>query len=141
MENRNTTNTTKNNNKTMSYENVLEKLEAISIKLESYNDYPESASNNACKVLRWIDEHGRDEVKGMTRVGITRANQLCSKSNISRDTISRMASFKRHQKNAEVSAENKSTPWKDKGYVAWLGWGGTSGINWAINKLKQIDKK
>ena len=40
---------------------------------------------------------------------------------------------------AEVAEEYKSTPWKDAGYVAWLGWGGTSGINWAINKLKSID--
>ncbi len=120
----------------MNYDDLLEKLEAISVKFETYNDYPESASNNACKVLRWIDEHGRDEVKGMTKTGLTRANQLCSKTKISRDTISRMASFKRHEKNAEVSAENKSTPWKDRGYVAWLGWGGTSGVNWAIKKLK-----
>jgi hypothetical protein len=141
MENRNTNNTTKNNNKAMSYDDVIEKLDLISMKFKTYNDYPESASNNACKVLRWIDEHGRNEVKGMTRVGITRANQLCSKSNISRDTIARMASFKRHEKNAEINPEYKTTPWKDKGYVAWLGWGGTSGINWAINKLKQIDKK
>jgi len=125
----------------MNYEDLIEKLEAISIELETYNDYPDSASNNACKVLRWIDKYGRDEVKGMTRTGLARANQLCSKSNISRDTISRMASFKRHKKNAEINPEFKSTPWKDKGYVAWLGWGGTSGIEWAINKLKQIDKK
>ena len=140
MENNNTTNTAKNNNKAMTYEDVLVKLEAISIKLETYNDYPESASNNACKVLRWIDDYGRDEVKGMTRTGLARANQLCSKGNISRETISRMASFKRHEKNAKINPEFKATPWKDKGYVAWLGWGGTSGINWAINKLKQIDK-
>ena len=31
----------------MTYDDLLKKLEAISIKLESYNDYPESASNNA----------------------------------------------------------------------------------------------
>ena len=31
----------------MNYEDVLEKLEEISINLESYNDYPESATNNA----------------------------------------------------------------------------------------------
>jgi hypothetical protein len=23
----------------------------------------------------------------------------------------------------------------------WDAWGGSSGVNWAINKLKQIDKK
>ena len=31
----------------MKYEDIIEQLEAISIKLETYNDYPESASNNA----------------------------------------------------------------------------------------------
>jgi hypothetical protein len=104
---------------------------------ESYNDYPESAKNNACKVLRWRDEHG-DEVQGMTQVGWTRANQLCKGENISEETIARMASFARHRENAEVATEFKDTPWKDKGYVAWLGWGGTSGIEWASNKLDSI---
>jgi hypothetical protein len=107
---------------------------------ETYNDYPEAAKNNACKVLKWRDEHG-DEVKGMTRVGWTRANQLCSGENISEETIARMAAFARHRKNAEVSPEFKSTPWKDKGYVAWLGWGGTTGVEWASRKLESIRKK
>ena len=107
---------------------------------ESYNDYPESATNNAKKVLRWKEEHG-DEVKGMTAVGWNRANQLARREKLSRSTIARMASFKRHQKNAEIDPKYKSTPWKDRGYVAWLGWGGTSGVEWAIRKLKQIDKK
>jgi len=49
MENRDTNNTTKNNNQAMSYDDVIEKLEAISINLKSYTDYPESASNNANK--------------------------------------------------------------------------------------------
>lgn len=111
-----------------------------SIAFETYNDYPESAKNNACKVLRWRDEHG-DEVKGMTRVGWTRANQLCSGENISESTIARMAAFARHRKNAEVAPEFKSTPWKDKGYVAWLGWGGTTGVEWASRKLESIRKK
>ena len=109
-------------------------------KFESYNDYPESVSNNACKVLRWRDEHG-DEVNGMTQIGWTRANQLCGKENISRDTIARMAAFERHRKNAEVAPEFKDTPWKDAGYVAWLGWGGTTGIEWAKRKLDIIDRK
>jgi len=112
----------------------------VEVEFESYNDYPESAKNNARKVLKWREKYG-SEVKGMTRVGWVRANQLAKGKNISRSTIARMSAFQRHKKNAEVSAENKSTPWKDKGYVAWLGWGGTSGINWASKKLKQIDKK
>ena len=107
---------------------------------ETYNDYPEAASNNACKVLRWRDEHG-DEVKGMTQVGWIRANQLCKKENISEETIARMSGFQRHRQNAEVAPEFKSTPWKDAGYVAWLGWGGTTGIEWASRKLESIRRQ
>lgn len=108
---------------------------------ETYNDYPQSATNNAKKVLKWRDEHGRDEVKGGTAVGWTRANQLAKREKISRETIGRMAAFKRHEKNAKVDEKYKSTPWKDKGYVAWLLWGGTSGVNWAIKKKESIDNK
>jgi hypothetical protein len=107
---------------------------------ETFNDYPESASNNAKKALRWIDEH-KDEINcNFTRVGLSRANQLKNKSKISWETIGRMASFNRHKKNAEVDKEYKDTPWRDCGYLAWLLWGGTSGINWAINKMKTKDK-
>ena len=108
---------------------------------ESYNDYPKAASENACKVLRWIEQHGRDEVQGMTQTGLARANQLCKGENISEETIARMAAFERHRKNAEISEENKGTPWKDKGYVAWLGWGGDEGVAWAQRKLQSIRMK
>lgn len=114
-------------------------LEYQKQELKTYNDYPESAVNNAKKVLAWKQKYG-SEVKGMTQVGWTRANQLAKRTKLSRSTIARMASFKRHQKNAAVDPKYKDTPWKDAGYVAWLGWGGASGVNWAINKLKSIDK-
>jgi len=132
MENRDTTNTTKNNNQAMSYEDVLEKLEAISIKLETYNDYPQAATNNAKKARKWKEENGSD---CGTRVGWTRSAQLANRENISRDTIARMASFKRHQ-------QHKDVPYSEGcGGLMWDAWGGSSGVNWAINKLKQIDKK
>lgn len=116
-----------------------ELLEAIGdVELKSYNDYPESARNNARKVLDWRNRYG-DEVKGMTRVGWRRANQLSKGQSITRQTIARMASFKRHRQNSKIAPEYRGTPWKDAGYVAWLGWGGTSGIEWAIRKLRQID--
>jgi hypothetical protein len=105
---------------------------------ESYNDYPQAARDNACKVLRWRDEHGEDEVDGMTRIGWIRANQLCNGENISEETIARMSAFQRHKENSEISDEFRGTPWKDRGYVAWLGWGGTEGIEWASRKLEQI---
>ena len=132
MENRDTNNTTKNNNQAMSYEDVIEKLEAISINLKSYTDYPQAATNNAKKAIKYKEENGSD---CGTRVGWTRARQLADRKPISRDTIARMASFKRHQ-------QNKDVPYSEGcGGLMWDAWGGASGINWAINKLKQIDKK
>lgn len=98
---------------------------------------PESAANNAKKVIRWREEHG-DAVKGMTRTGWVRARQLASGKAVSADIVKRMASFNRHKKNAAVDPEYKNEPWRDAGYVAWLGWGGTSGINWAIETSKSI---
>jgi len=104
----------------------------------TFTDYPESASNNARKALDWIEEHGRDVVQGGTEVGLARARQLANKEPISDDTVKRMAAFNRHKQNSEVAQEFKDEPWKDNGYVAWLMWGGTSGVNWAIEKSKTI---
>ena len=116
----------------MNYQDLLEKLEAVSIKLESYNDYPEAASNNAKKARKWKEQNGSD---CGTRVGWTRSAQLANREKISRDTIARMASFKRPQ-------QHKDVPYSEGcGGLMWDAWGGSSGINWAINKLKQIDKK
>ena len=59
---------------------------------------------------------------------------LADRKPISRDTIARMASFKRHQ-------QYKDVPYSEGcGGLMYDAWGGTSGIEWAINKLKQIDK-
>jgi len=106
---------------------------------ESYNDYPQAAVDSAKKVLKWKEEHG-DEVKGMTQVGWTRANQLAKRENISRATIAKMAAFERHRENSKIEEEHKGTPWKDAGYVAWEGWGGDAGIRWAQNKIEEIDR-
>ena len=46
-----------------------------------------------------------------------------------------MASFKRHQQHKDVTYDEGC------GCIAWDCWGGTSGINWEIKKLEQIDKK
>ena len=103
------------------------------VELESYNDYPESAVNNAKKVLKWVEKNGWGSCGEAT--GKKRAAQIAGKQNISRDTIARMASFKRHQ-------QHKDVPYSEGcGGLMWDAWGGTSGVEWAINKLKQIDKK
>jgi len=101
---------------------------------------PKTARDNARKVLRWRDEHG-DEVKGMTRVGWTRANQLASNEPLSLDTVKRMSQFARHRQNADVAEEYKGEPWKDAGHVAWLGWGGTAGVEWAQRIVRQQEER
>lgn len=117
-----------------------ELLEALGeVELASYDDYPQAASDNAQKVLNWRKRYG-DEVNGMTAIGWRRANQLAKRQRISRQTIARMASFARHRKNAAVAPEYRGKAWKDAGHVAWLGWGGTEGIEWAKRKLDQIKR-
>jgi HK97 family phage prohead protease len=105
---------------------------SFNLKEETYNDYPEAATNNAKRALKWKEENGSD---CGTPVGWTRANQLANREKISRDTIARMASFKRHQ-------QNKDVPYSEGcGGLMWDAWGGDAGINWAIRKLDQIDNR
>lgn len=104
---------------------------------KTYNDYPVSATNNAKKALAWKEKYG-DEVKGGTIVGWTRARQLANREGLSYETIARMAAFARHRSNSAVDPKYRTEPWKDRGYVAWLIWGGTSGVNWAIKKAESI---
>tara|TARA_R100000654_G_scaffold71939_1_gene103322 strand:- start:1777 stop:2958 length:1182 start_codon:yes stop_codon:yes gene_type:complete len=100
--------------------------------LESYTDYPQGATNNAKRAIKYKKENGSS---CGTRVGWTRASQLANRKPISRDTIARMASFARH-------AQNKDVPYTEGcGGLMWDAWGGSSGINWAQSKLKEIDSK
>lgn len=103
-------------------------------KARSYQP-PAGAKGNAAKVLRWKRLYG-SAVKGMTPVGWARARQLASGRPVGRDTVSRMAQFNRHRKNAVVDPKFKTEPWRDAGYVAWLGWGGDTGVNWAIRTMQ-----
>lgn len=97
-----------------------------------YTDYPQSATNNAKKALKYRDESGNPNGCG-TRVGWARANQLANREAISEDTVKRMASFNRHR-------QHKDVPYTEGcGGLMWDAWGGTSGINWAIRKSEEID--
>lgn len=105
---------------------------AIETKEETYKDYPQSATNNARRMLDWREKYGRDEVKGGTAVGWQRANQLASREALSLTTVKRVHSFlARHEDNAKIDPKYKDTPWKDKGYVAYNLWGGASMVSWA----------
>jgi len=103
-----------------------------SIAFESYTDYPESARNAAKRALAWAEKNGWGSCG--TPVGKARANQLAKGEAISEETISRMASFARH-------AQNKDVPYSEGcGGLMWDAWGGTAGIEWAQNKLEEINK-
>ena len=106
--------------------------EADKKKEDTYNDYPEAASNNAKRAIKYKEENGSD---CGTPVGWTRARQLANRERLSRDTIARMASFKRHQQYKDVPYEEGC------GGLMWDAWGGDAGINWAIKKLDKIDRK
>lgn len=105
-------------------------LSSYGVELESYSDYPDGAVNNAKRALKWKKENGSS---CGTSVGWRRASQLANKEPLSRSTIARMASFKRHQ-------QNKDVPYSEGcGGIMWDAWGGSAGVNWAISKLNQID--
>ena len=99
---------------------------------ETYNDYPQAATNNAKRAIKYKEENGSD---CGTRVGWTRARQLANRESLTRETIARMASFKRHQQHKDVPYDEGC------GGIMWDAWGGDAGVNWAIKKLEQIDKK
>ena len=100
--------------------------------LESYTDYPQGATNNAKRALKWVEENGWGSCGEAT--GKNRANQLAKRKPISKDTISRMASFKRHQ-------QHKDVPYSEGcGGLMWDAWGGSAGVNWASRKLKELNE-
>ena len=99
---------------------------------ETYNDYPEGAKNNACRAIKYAEENGWGSCG--TDVGKQRAHQLCKGENISKETISRMASFARHE-------QHKDVPYTEGcGGLMWDAWGGSAGINWAQSKLKKLEE-
>ncbi len=119
-----------------------EVLSVLSKASEGY-DAPESARNNARKVLKWKEKYGK-ECKGMTAVGWARARDLANGAKLSASTVKRMASFNRHRSNYEKARnkpEAKTKPWSIPAIVAWLGWGGTSGVEWAIRTSQSIQNK
>jgi hypothetical protein len=103
-----------------------------SIAFESYTDYPESARNAAKRALDWAEKNGWGSCG--TPVGKARANQLAKGEAISEETISRMASFARH-------LQHKDVPYSEGcGGLMVDAWGGQAGIEWAQNKLEEINK-
>ena len=99
---------------------------------------PKSAVNNAKRGLDLRKKYGRG---GLTPAeaksygidsGITRAKRI-SKGKLSRHDVRRMSAFNRHRQNYNPS-KKMADGGPTAGTIAWLLWGGTSGVNWAKKK-------
>lgn len=114
-------------------ESIVNFYSFVNINELSFNDYPEAATENAKRALKWRATTKNPKNCGTT-IGWRRANQLANRENISYSTVKRMASFIRHEQNSNVPYEEGC------GKLAWDLWGGTEGIAWAIRKVQQIEK-
>ena len=97
---------------------------------ETYDDYPQAASTNAKRAIKYKEENGSS---CGTIVGWTRARQIANREKLTRRTIARVASFKRHQQHKDVPYDEGC------GGIMWDAWGGSEMIEWAIKKLDKID--
>jgi HK97 family phage portal protein len=107
---------------------------------QEYTGYPQSATNNARRMLDWIEEYGRDVVTGGTQTGLARARQLSERRPLDRETINRIYSFfSRHEGNEVIDEQYRDEPWRDNGFVAWNLWGGTSMFNYVKEIVENED--
>jgi len=99
----------------------------------------DAMARNARRALDLRKEYKR----GMTSVGVARANQLISKERLSPDTVRRMKSFfARHEVDKRAQGFRRGeSGWPSAGLIAWLGWGGDEGQSWANRKADQLDKE
>lgn len=115
---------------------VIKQLENIGIyfanyvNAESYNDYPESVSNNA---KRGIELNEKVNNRCATQVGKVRAQQLANKEKLTVDTIQRMYSY---LSRAETYYDESNT--EACGTISYLLWGGKSGLSWSRKKLREL---
>ena len=88
---------------------------------------PQAVADNARRALE-VRESKPQSQRGMTPVGLARANQLANREPVSIETIQRMvAYFERH----EIDKEGATWDEQGKGWQAWYGWGGDEGRAWA----------
>lgn len=104
--------------------------DSMTVKNESYNDYPDAVSNNA---KRGIELNEKVNNKCATQVGKVRAQQLANKESISVETIKRMYSY---LSRAEVYYDENDT--EACGTISYLLWGGLAGKRWSESKLKEL---
>lgn len=118
------------------YESLLADGKALS----DLNLVPtDTMASNAKRGLEMRKEFNR----GGTQVGVTRANQLVNKDNLSPDTVLRMYSFfSRHEVDKQGRGFNSGTDgYPSAGKIAWQLWGGDAGFSWSKTKRNAIMKE
>jgi DNA-binding MarR family transcriptional regulator len=99
---------------------------------------PASAVSNAKRGLKLRKEWGRGGLSPSEAAaqgidsGVTRAKRIAS-GTVSEHDVRRMSAFNRHRKNYRPD-KKESDGGPTAGTIAWLLWGGTSGVNWAKKK-------
>jgi hypothetical protein len=96
----------------------------------SYNDYPQSVSNNA---KRGIELNKKVNNRCATDVGKIRAQQLANREKLSVKTIKRMYSYLSRAAEYYNPGDNEAC-----GTISYLLWGGKAGLRWSKSKLKEL---
>ena len=102
----------------------------------------EAMAEEAQRGLDWRAEFGR----GGTEVGVARARDLANRSELSLDTIRRMASFfARHAVDKEAQGFSPGEEgYPSAGRIAWALWGGDPGQSFAderVSRMNTIDNR
>jgi len=98
-------------------------------KFESYNDYPQSAKDNAERGIRLNEEIGN---RCATQVGKVRAQQIMNGENLSMDTIKRTYSYLSRAAEYYNPDDTEAC-----GTISYLLWGGEPMLRWAEAKMNQ----
>jgi hypothetical protein len=94
---------------------------------------PQAVADNAQRALD-VRATKPESQRGMTSVGLARANQLAKREPVSLVTVRRMvAYFDRH----EIDKEGATWDEQGKGWQAWNGWGGDEGRAWARRIIEE----
>jgi hypothetical protein len=96
---------------------------------ESYNDYPQSAKDNAERGIRLNEEIGN---RCATQVGKVRAQQIMNGENLSMDTIKRTYSYLSRAAEYYNPDDTEAC-----GTISYLLWGGEPMLRWAESKMNQ----
>ena len=110
-------------------EKALDRMDITDYKQDSYTDYPEGATSNAKRALKYKEDKGSD---CGTPVGWARANQLANREPLSLETVKRTYSF---LSRAETYYDGGSL--EKCGNIMYLAWGGPAMKRWAKSVLDQ----